>query len=248
LIDTHCHFEDPRFEMDRPACWERAQRRGVRNLLIPGGSVRNWKAVREVAGRFSLGFGVGTHPLALPDLGPEDPYLPEDLGGALAIGECGLDGRVPMGIQERVLELHLARSRDTGLPLILHAVRCHDRLLPILRRYAPLKGVLHSYSGGAQLVESYGRLGLHFSFGGAISWEGARKPVEALKAVPLDRLLVESDGPDQCPRPYRGRCEPSYLVEIVETMERIRGESLRERLCENAEALFGFTAAGAKRA
>lgn len=240
MIDSHCHLDDPRFDPDRAECWERAVARGLKGLLIPGISWHNWPAVRSLAQRFPVGFGVGTHPQALPDLAPGEPWLPEDLGGAVAIGECGLDGGVPvpMEIQETVLRCHLERARDTGLPLILHAVRCHDRLLPILREYAPVRGVLHSYSGGAQLVEPYARIGLHFSFAGAISWPGARKPLEALCRVPRERLLVETDGPDQCPRPHRGRSEPAFLMDIVEAMERIRGEDLRECLLENTRALF----------
>ena len=240
MIDTHCHLDDPRYDPDRAACWEHARQRGIQGLVIPGVSVHNWGAVRGIARSLGLAFGLGTHPQALPELRPENPWLPEDLSEACAIGECGLDGGVPvpMELQEQVLAAHLERSRDTGLPLLLHAWRCHDRLLPLLRRFAPLHGVLHSYSGGAQLVAPYAALGLHFSFAGAITWEGARRPVEALRAVPRDRLLVETDGPDQCPRPHRGRSEPAFLVEVVEAMERLRAEPLRRCLLENAQALF----------
>ncbi|HNH48772.1 MAG TPA: TatD family hydrolase, partial [Myxococcota bacterium] len=216
-----------------------AREGGVASVLIPSVGAENWSAVRALSRESGCAFGLGTHPYALTTLAPEAQLLPDDLEGAVAIGECGLDGSigVPWESQERVLRLHLERSKATGLPLILHAYRCHQRLLPLLRPFAPLRGVMHSYSGGAELVAAYVDLGLHLSFGGAITWEGARKPLESLRRVPRHRLLLESDGPDQCPRPWKGRSEPAYLPEILRVAERVRGEALAEVLGENAHAL-----------
>lgn len=191
--------------------------------------------MRALAAAHGWRFGVGTHPQCLA----ESRDIPDDPSGASAIGECGLDGRTPVAMdeQERVLAAHLALARDTGLPLILHCYKAHDRLSALLRRWAPVRGVLHSYSGGSGLVETYVSLGLHLSFGGPITWENARKPVDALRVVPAHRLLAETDAPDQCPRPHRGRSEPAYVADVVAAMERIRGEPLRARLAENVAAL-----------
>ncbi len=208
-------------------------------MLIPSVDAARWPTVRSIAKDFGCRFALGTHPYALAAHSPEDPFLPDDLTGAVAIGECGLDGAVgvPWELQERVLRLHLERSKDTDLPLILHAYGCHNRLLPLLRPYAPLRGVMHAYSGGPELVSAYVKMGLHLSFGGAITWEGARKPLESLRRVPRHRLLLESDGPDQCPRPWKGRSEPAYLPEILRVAEQVRGEPLAEALWENAHGL-----------
>ena len=89
-------------------------------------------------------------------------------------------------------------------------------------------------------MPAYLALGLHLSFAGPITWERARKPLEALRSVPLDRLLLETDAPDQCPRPHRGRNEPAYLTCVVDAAERIRAEPLKAALSANARSL-GWT-------
>lgn len=239
MIDTHCHLDDPRYDADREAVLVRARAAGVEGVLIPGLRAAQWPRVRALAASAGGRFALGTHPCCLADLGVDEPVLPADVTGARAIGECGLDGgaAAPLERQEAVLEAHLALARDTGLPVVLHAWRAHHRLLPLLRRWAPVRGVMHAYSGGPDLVDAYVALGLHLSFAGAITWPRARRPVAALRRVPRDRLLVETDGPDQCPSPHRGRSEPAWLPDIVAAMERHRGEPLREQLAANAAAL-----------
>lgn len=213
----------------------RARAAGVTRVLVPGVRAEQWPLLRRDAARRGFLFGVGTHPQVLP----ETRAVPDDVTGAAAIGECGLDGPtpVPMEEQERVLALHLALARDTGLPLILHCWRAHHRMLPLLKRWAPLRGVMHSYSGGPELVGDYVALGLFVSFTGAVTWATAKKPLHALVRVPRDRLLAETDAPDQCPRPHHGRNEPAFLPHVVEAMERVRGEPLRDALDANARSL-----------
>jgi TatD DNase family protein len=103
--------------------------------------------------------------------------------------------------------------------------------------------VLHSYSGGAERVSNYRAHGCWFSFAGPISWPEARRPVEALRAVPQDCLLAETDAPDQTPAPYRGqRSEPAFLLQVLDAMARQRGEDraeLAERVTDNSRRFFG---------
>ncbi len=235
MIDTHCHLDDPRFDADRADVMARAIAAGVTTVVVPGVVETQWPRLRALASEHGWLFGVGTHPQALP----ESRAVPDNVDGAHAIGECGLDGPTPVAMeeQERVLAGHLALAHDTGLPLILHCFRAHDRMVPLLRRFAPLRGVMHSYSGGPELVDAYVALGLHVSFAGPVTWENARKPLNALRRVPRDRLLAETDAPDQCPRPHRGRSEPAFLVHVIDAMERVRGEPLRDQLRANAAAL-----------
>lgn len=239
MTDTHAHLDDARFDGDRDDVMLRARAAGVRRVVIPGLHAGQWRGARDLARRHGLVYAVGTHPWALGAIEAGAPLVPDDTEDALAIGECGLDGTIatPLADQEAVLRVQLARARDLGLPLILHCVRAHDAMLALLRTFAPLRGVLHAYSGGAARVPAYIATGLHLAFGGAITWEGARRPVEALRAVPRERLLAESDAPDQCPRPWRGRSEPAYLPVVIQAMERLRGESLHAQLDENVATL-----------
>lgn len=218
--------------------WARARAAGVRGALVPGVEAAGSARLAALCAAHGWRYAVGTHPHALV----RTREVPREPGGAAAIGECGLDRGVPvpMAEQEAVLDAHLALARDTGLPVVLHCWRAHDVLLARLRRFGRVSGVLHSYSGGPELVAPYVAAGLHLGFGGAITRPGARKPVEALQRVPRDRLLAETDAPDQPPHPRRGRNEPAFLVEIVRAMEAHRGEPLAAALTENAAGLFGF--------
>ncbi len=235
LVDTHCHLDDVRYAADRADVIGRAAAAGVRALVVPGTAEDQWEAVRALAAATSavrLHAAVGTHPHELP----RTRAVPRDVSHVSAVGECGLDGKTPVPMDEQVAVLagHLGVARDAGLPVLLHCYKAHPAMLALLRRYAPVRGVLHSYSGGAELVDAYVACGLHLSFAGAITWENARKPLDALRRVPLERLLFETDGPDQCPRPHRGRNEPSFLPFIVAAAERVRGEPLADVSIRNA--------------
>jgi TatD DNase family protein len=183
------------------------------------------------------------------------------------VGECGLDGDVARGRfgravsldrQRAVLDAHVEVARALGAPLVLHVWRAHGAMLAALARHgrAPLRGVVHSYSGPAELVPAYVALGLHLSFAAAVTRPTARRPLAAARAVPAHRLLVETDAPAQvatgaCARapaaereavvPPRG--EPADLPRIAAALAVARGESLdalARRTTANARELFGL--------
>lgn len=246
----------PRFDADRDAALERAWAEGVTGLVVPGVAPSTWAALMEWPRRDArVQVGLGIHPQLLPELDERDDEqhlarLDELLsrGAAIAVGECGLDGptaaAVPMERQVRVLRAHFALARKHRLPLLMHCLRAHPALLELLKSEpVPDAGLLmHSYSGSADLTKKYVRFGCHFSFAGPVSFVEARRPIDALRSVPLERLLVETDAPDQAPHPHRGeRSEPAYLPLIIDAMARQRGEppgELRRALLENTRRLF----------
>jgi TatD DNase family protein len=244
MIDSHAHLDVAAFDDDRLAAIARATAAGVVGMLIPAIRPRTWPALLALGGAHAAAgvrVALGVHPQIVPALEADEvPADPDDLAAALvaalrgtaavAVGECGLDGgTAEPGRQDAILRGHVRAARALGLPLLLHVLRAHDRAPRILReeRVAEVGGVLHSYSGGAALVPIYADLGLHFSFAGPVTYPGARRPVEAARAVPGDRLLVETDAPDQAPTAHRGhRSEPAYLPEIVAALAAIRGTSV----------------------
>lgn len=251
LLDSHCHLDDARYT-SLEAVERRRISAGVR-VLVPGTTLAGHDdPLRLAAAQHGWMYGVGLHPEhADPDvwMGPDSPRrLDELLGaaadGAAAIGECGLHRpeRLPMESQVALLLAHLRVARSRGLPVILHCVRAHDVLPTVLSGFSSahpgaIAGVIHSYSGGASLIPTYERLGLHLSFGGAITWAGARKPVDALRAVRADRLLLESDGPDQrpdleraCTAEMGALSEPAMLPFIAQKAATLRGTALPELL------------------
>lgn len=246
----------PRFEGDRAAVLERAWSAGLTGLIVPAVAPSTWEALLEWPTRDArVQIGLGIHPQFLPELDERDDekhlaFLDSLLsrGGAIAVGECGLDGptkvSVPMERQVRVLRAHFALARKHRLPMLMHCLRAHPELLELLKTEPlPEAGLLmHSYSGSADLTKKYVKYGCHFSFAGPVSFAEARRPIDALKSVPLERLLAETDAPDQAPHPHRGqRSEPAFLPLIVEAMARGRGEPLdvtRAAVLANTQRLF----------
>ncbi len=255
MIDTHCHLDHPAFDADRGAVLARARAAGVSDVVVPSLGPAGWSPLLAWArGERAVHPALGIHPRLLAELpaAGDDARLAaldEALaaGGAVAIGECGLDAEVarrgvPLARQLAVLAGQLALARRYGLPVSLHAVRCLEPLRALLERDGlPAGGVLHGYSGSAEQLPPLLRLGLHVSFAGAITRGGARRPLAAARAVPAERLLLETDAPDQAPRPPGGRGEPAHLPAIVAAVAAARGapaEEIARLTTANARRLF----------
>jgi TatD DNase family protein len=255
-VDTHCHLDDPAYDNDRDAVVLRAERAGVHRVVVPGVSPASWDRARRCRDRHPnlIRLAFGLHPWALRGLNAADRFwaldaLPQALDdGAIAVGECGLDGRIAreggpsLAEQAVILSDQLDLARERGLPVILHAVRAHGALLTLLRsRDGPVPGVLHSYSGPAELVPDFVRLGLYLSFGGQVTNPEATKVHKAVRVTPAARLVVESDGPDQPPFPrITQRSEPADVARLAGVMATLRGGAW----ADPAAALFGSALLG----
>mgnify|MGYP002777879824 CR=1 FL=1 len=203
---------------------------------------------------------LGIHPQVLPDLDPAgDARALEALkervraapAGMVAIGECGLDfgpqgAGAPRERQIAVLRAHFELARATGLPLVLHCLKAHAALLELLEERPLPPSILHSYSGSAEMVPAFCRGGHAISFAGALTLPGARRPGLAARAVPTDRLLIETDSPDQTPATRRpARNEPAFLLDVARAVAEARGEPLElvaATTYENARRLLRLAA------
>jgi len=208
----------------------RARAAGVERVLVPGVDA----AQLERAGALTsdgLSFAVGVHPCFEGDAGALAAWV--DRLGAVAIGELGWHrGRAP---DEALVDAQLDLARSRELPVILHVVGMHGHALERLQKHGTLRGVVHAYSGSAELVERYVRLGLSISIGPSVLDERAKKVHAAARAVPADRLLVETDAPDQI-------AEPADVARVGAEVAALRGEpvdAIAEQTFRNAEALFG---------
>jgi TatD DNase family protein len=251
LIDTHCHLDTSAFATDREAVLARAAAAGVVGILVPAIRPHTWADVIALRSHV-VAIALGIHPQIVPELDPDEAALaPEPLAeaaraaGAIAIGECGLDGATAdRDRQEHLLRVHIRAARLAKLPLVVHVLRAHDLAPRVLReeRAHEVGGVMHSYSGGAELVPVYRDLGFAFSFAGPVTYPNARKPLEAVRAVPPELLLVETDAPDQSPASHRGsRSEPAFLGEVVAAIAAARGSNPAELgtlTTANARRLF----------
>lgn len=252
MIDSHCHLDVAAFDRDRAEVLQRALDVGVTGILVPAIRPRTWDAlVAACAAEPVLRCALGIHPQIVPEL--EDGELSGDLAdriaraaeapGVVAIGECGLDGATAAReLQETILRAHVRAALAVGKPLVIHVLRAHDTAPRILReeRADRVGGVLHSYSGGADLVPVYRDLGMAFSFAGPITYENARRPVAAARAIPDELLLAETDAPDQAPAAHRGsRSEPAFVREVIEGLARAKGMAV--------DAMVALTRANAER-
>jgi TatD DNase family protein len=240
VIDSHCHLDVAAFDEDRPAVLARAAAAGVETILVPAIRPSTWPKLRDVVASDTRCLAAyGAHPQVVPALDDDEWQALSDgrlaaalAEGAVAVGECGLDGHTgDHEAQERALRLQIAVARELGLPLVVHVLHAHDVAPRLLReaRAADVGGILHSYSGPPDLVPIYRDLGFAFSFAGPVTYENARKPVAAARAVPAELLLAETDAPDQAPVPHRGtRSEPAYVARVVEGLAAARGATASE--------------------
>ncbi|VVT19400.1 TatD family hydrolase [Rhizobium sp. EC-SD404] len=252
LIDSHCHLDFPDFAEERDAIVERARVAGVGRLVTISTRVRRFDGIRALAEAYENVFcSVGTHP---HNAAEEQDVTTEELielsrhPKVVAMGEAGLDyfyDKAPRDLQARGFRRHIAASRQTGLPLVIHARNADDDMIAILEEESG-KGafpfILHCFSSGARLAEVGVALGGYVSFSGILTFKKSEALRAIAKTVPIDRLLVETDAPYLAPQPYRGkRNEPAYVVETARVLAEVKGISvdvLAKQTTENVLRVF----------
>ncbi|BDU77169.1 TatD family hydrolase [Mesoterricola sediminis] len=246
LVDAHCHLQDPRLAADLEGVLARARAAGVGAFVVCGTREADWGAVLDLA-RTRAGVipFAGLHPWHVAEASPGwEPALVAAFHAGAGAGEAGLDfseGRPDRDLQEAVLAAQVRLAAAHGLPLALHAVKAADRLAAVLRRVGLGRagGYVHAFSGAPEVARTYLDLGLHLSFGGAITRPGATRAQAALAFVPRDRYLLETDAPDLAPAGVTGPNEPAHLALIAAAAGRIRGEDAGARAADNARTLLG---------
>ena len=249
-IDSHAHYDDEQFDIDRDELLDRLHENGVRNIVNIGCSLERSQFSVDLAEKYPFVYAaVGVHPEDAPDT--PDGYLSKvEFWTAnpkvVAIGEIGLDYHYEgfdRELQIRFFEEQLDLAERSGLPVIIHSRDATEDTMNILRRRGRVKGVMHCFSGSAETARQVLELGMNISFTGVLTFKNARKAVEAVKVIPLDRLMLETDCPYMAPEPYRGkRCDSSMLPRVAERLAEIRGGSAEEIVqmtCRNARRLFG---------
>lgn len=200
----------------------------------------------------SVFYAAGLHPNSITDNPPDSLELLTRIlesGDAVAVGEIGLDfyrDYTSSEVQVAFFQKQVALARQFGLPIIIHCREAWAKLFKILgeevQRHGPISGVLHSFTGGMNELETCLALGLHISFAGMVTFKKNDGLRDLASRVPANRILAETDAPYLAPEPYRGkRNEPLYVAKTVECLARTKGLSLNEMaklLWENANALF----------
>ena len=251
IFDSHAHYDDEQFAEDGEALLAALPAKGVRAVLNASTSVENCAASLALAKRHPHVYcAVGVHPDSAWQMTEQDYATLKGLfhkPKVVAVGEIGLDYHYddasPREVQRAVFERQLSLACEAGLPVIVHDRDAHGDVLELLRRYKP-RGVLHCFSGSAEMAVEVARLGMYVGFTGVVTFKNARRAAEAARAVPRERLLIETDCPYMAPEPLRGRrSDSSMLVHTGERLAEIVGmepQALFDLTCENACALFGI--------
>ncbi|MGW8256358.1 MAG: TatD family hydrolase [Thermoguttaceae bacterium] len=258
FFDTHAHLDLEEFDGDLPAVVERSRQAGVDEILCVGISLQSSLAAIDLAEQYSGIYpAVGIHPNSADEAGAEDWQAIETLAAkpsVKAVGETGLDRfreYTPFALQVEYFQRHLELSQSRNLPIVIHCREAADELMPLLRQAAskaPLKGILHAFSGDAEMARECVALGLYVSFAGNVTYTNKKFRLlrEAALAVPDDRLLVETDSPYLTPEPLRGkqkRNEPANVAHTARFLAQLRGlepSELERQTTANARRLLGI--------
>ncbi len=252
IIDSHCHLDFPDFAPERDAVVARARSAGVVAMITISTRVDRFEQVRAVADAYDdVVFTVGTHPHEAhldPEVSSERLVELSRHPKCVGIGEAGLDyhyDRAPRDVAARVFRTHIAAARFSGLPLVIHTRDADEDTAAILEDEmgkGAFKALLHCFTAGADLARTALDLGLMISFSGALTFKKSDKLRAIAAAVPLDRLLVETDAPFLAPSPYRGkRNEPAYVTATAQVLADVKGlnfEELAAATTANVRRLF----------
>lgn len=253
MTDTHCHLDAEVFENDLNEVLKNAQDVGIKRFIIPGADLADLERAKQISKEHQeVYFASGVHPYHL------DTYnllaIKEALSESkcVAVGECGLDYFRLEGdeeqkleekkLQEKSLREQIELSLEANLPLILHVREASNDIAKILRDYPQARGVFHCYNADEILLEFKERF--YYGIGGVLTFKNARRLIEVLPKIPLDRIVLETDAPYLTPHPHRGeRNEPKFIPFVVEKIAeilQIPTSKISEQCEKNTKELFNL--------
>lgn len=249
IFDAHAHYDDKWFDEDRDSLLSAMPQNGVSYIVNASVDIPTAQTAIGYAERYPFLYAcAGIHPENLDGL-PDD-YLDRlahlwKHPKVVAIGEIGLDYHwdIPRDAQHRVFEEQLQLAKELDAPVVIHDREAHADVMEMIRRYRP-KGLMHCYSGSVEMLKEVMKLGLYISLGGTVTFKNARVPVEVAAAVPLDRLLLETDAPYLSPVPFRGKRNDSrhiaYTAQRIAEIRGINPQELIDITTENAKRMYGI--------
>jgi len=252
LFDTHAHMDDRAFDADREALLTSLPHQGLSLVMNPGCSLSSSKNVDKLTREYDYLYGaVGSHPDVCDEVNEEvlDIYrtLCRENPKIKAIGEIGLDYHyedIPRDIQKHAFRLQMALAKELSLPVIVHDRDAHADSMAIVEEFPEVTGVFHCYSGSVEMAQWLVDRGWYIGFTGVLTFKNARKAVEVAEAIPLERIVLETDCPYMAPEPFRGkRNDPGKLYRMAERLAEIRSRSVDEIhaiTLENGKRLYGI--------
>lgn len=224
MIDSHAHYDDEKFDMDRDQVLLDCISHGITHIVNAGSNIESSKKSIDLAKKYPFVYAaVGVHPHDALECDKNTIDTLKSLSGAdkiVAIGEIGLDYHYdfsPREVQREWFARQIALARELKLPIIIHDRESHKDILDIIKseKGNEVGGVFHCFSGSQEMAREVLDLGFKIGLGGAITFKNAKRPIEVLRYAPLDMLLVETDCPYMTPEPHRGKRNWSGYIELV---------------------------------
>lgn len=248
IIDSHAHYDDKAFDGCRYELLDSLFKGDVAKIINIGCSAESSRRSVELTERYPGIFAaVGLHPDSAGEIGKIDEIRSLCANEKVAaIGEIGLDYHYEnhdRALQKQAFERQLSLAGELDMPVVIHSRDAWEDTLELVRKYRP-KGVMHCFSGSAEIAEELIGLGMYIGFTGVVTFKNAKKTRRALSVIPESRLLCETDCPYMAPEPHRGEvCHSGYLAHTLEAMGAVKGKTASEMAditAENAERLFGI--------
>lgn len=253
FVDTHCHVHFPDYELDADHVISEAIDSGVTRMICVGCTLEDSKLAIEAAAKHSsIWASIGIHPHE------SKQYLENDVARqqfralatrprVVAIGEIGLDyyyNHSSKTDQKEMFRFQLTVAQEYQLPVIFHVREAFDDFFAILSDFEGIRGVVHSFTANSTILDKCLNMGLYIGLNGIMTFTKDNHQLDTAKAIPLDKLLLETDAPFLTPVPFRGTiCQPKHVVETAKFLSKLRGEDLEEiaaATTHNAKRLFSL--------
>lgn len=248
-FESHAHYDDERFDDDRDELIMSLNAEGVETVINVASDIVSSKASIALAEKYSFFYAsVGVHPHEVSKISESDIATLKELSKhpkVVAIGEIGLDyyyDLSPRDDQRYWFRRQLKLAEELNMPVIIHSRDAAQECFDIIKESSVRRGVIHCYSGSAQMAKDYIDLGFYIGIGGSITFKNNRKGIEVVENIPIEKILIETDSPYLAPVPYRGRRNDSrllkYVVEKISDVKKIPEIDIYNITKNNAEMLY----------
>lgn len=250
LFDTHAHLDDRAFDADRESLLASLPEQGIGLVMNPGCSLASSRAADALSKKYPFIYAAaGSHPDAADEV--DEQVLVEyrrmcrENPKIRAIGEIGLDYHyedIPRSRQIEAFRAQMALARELNLPVIVHEREAHEDGMRVVEEFPEVTGVFHCYSGSGEMARWLVNRGWYIGFTGVLTFKNARKAVEVAQAIPMERIVLETDCPYMSPEPYRGkRNDPGRLCFMAQKLAQLRNlplETVEQITTENGKRLY----------
>ena len=241
IFDTHAHYDSEQFNEDREAILASMPEKGVAGIVNVGASLKGCKASVDFAKQYPFMYAaVGVHPDEVGELNEETfaqmkEWAKEEK--VVAIGEIGLDyywDTQPHEVQKEWFIRQIWLARELGLPINVHSREAAEDTFLIIKAYGRgLGGIIHCYSGSKEMAIEYVKMGYYIGVGGVVTFKNGKKLKQVVEAIPLERIVLETDAPYLAPTPFRGKRNDSSLIQyMAEEIAVIKGITVEEVLAQ----------------